>query len=595
MTRGGSVQATPVVERPRDRRGVLARRTRPLASLLAVLVLSITPGGSQIVSLGGWTDRQPPAIRPLHGSVSGGAVSSVESLTCDDVLELSVRHEGRYGSKLHEVTLEATLTSPEGAERRVKGFYYGGDTWKVRYRPDMAGRWTYAFSLNDQAGLSQSGEGEITCTPDSAEGPIRRNPNSPYRWVLLNGVPYFPLGLQDCVVLSDDGRLGTFTIDGEGRSDGSARTVTAREYFEIYGQAGFNLFRFSPNNCSFALFDDLETLREAESLATDELLAHARAGGLRVMFGFFGYDQSEHHRIDLLPVLNTMDIVAREKRYIEYCVARWGPYVDFWQLLNESDASNTWITMMADHVRAVDPDRKPVSTSWEKPRLTSIDINTPHWYESEHELESDLRVQRLANAWKQPGKPVIVGEHGNTGMNWDPTSALRMRVRLWTALFYEIGLVFWNTSWSKAGVNQGRYTPGATANIYLGPEERSYTRVLGEFSARLDANIRMAPVTVSEPDRVRAYGLRSDMVAAVYLHHVEDHTTPIRGLTIALELPGEPGSRETLVGEWVEPATGKMLAHVLAAPGRQTLEAPPFAVDLALLMRSPDALGDGRR
>jgi hypothetical protein len=57
-------------------------------------------------------------------------------------------------------------------------------------------------------------------------------------------------------------------------------------------------------------------------------------------------------------------IVAKEKRFIEYAVARWGVYVDFWELLNERRASDEWTALMADYVRSIDPERKPISTSW---------------------------------------------------------------------------------------------------------------------------------------------------------------------------------------------------------------------------------------
>jgi hypothetical protein len=171
--------------------------------------------------------------------------------------------------------------------------------------------------------------------------------------------------------------------------------------------------------------------------------------------------------------------------------------VDFWELLNERHASDEWASTMADHVRSIDPDRKLISTSWEMPSLSAIDINVPHWSESESELQSDRRVQEVATEWKQAGKPVIVGEQGNTGMNWDPLSGQRMRLRTWTALFQEISVIFWNTSWSKAGMHGGRYSPGKVANIYLGLEERGYIRVLQDFASRLDAGVRMTPVEVS--------------------------------------------------------------------------------------------------
>jgi hypothetical protein len=237
---------------------------------------------------------------------------------------------------------------------------------------------------------------------------------------------------------------------------------------------------------------------------------------------------------------------------------------------------------MAEYARSVDPDHKPISTSWEKPDLPDIDINAPHWYESEDELSSDLRVQEQAAKWKRAGKPVIVGEQGNSGMNWDPGSAVRMRIRSWTALFQEIGLVFWNTSWSKAGMFGGRYTPGEGANIYIGPEERSYIRVLQDFASRLDSNVQMAPVPLTSTTLIRSYGLFSKDVGAVYLQHAESHTTSAQGAKLSFDFSSI--SQPRLLGEWIDPATGEVLSRVKILPRQLTLSVPSFNVDIALLV-----------
>src|ERR1035441_2504694 len=80
--------------------------------------------------------------------------------------------------------------------------------------------------------------------------------------------------------------------------------------------------------------------------------------------------------------------IEKEERFVRYCIARWGAYADFWELLNERLAADQWTSRMAAYVHAVDPDHKPVSTSWEKPALREIDINAPHWYESERDRKS---------------------------------------------------------------------------------------------------------------------------------------------------------------------------------------------------------------
>ena len=191
-----------------------------------------------------------------------------------------------------------------------------------------------------------------------------------------------------------------------------------------------------------------------------------------------------------------------------------------------------------------------------------------------------------ASEWKAAGKPVIVGEQGNTGMNWDPLSGQRVRIRAWTALFQEISLVFWNTSWSKAGMHGGRYSAGRVANIYLGPEERSYVRVLNDFSGRLDAGVRMVSVESSSPDSVRVYGLGSNVTAGVYLHHFNGHTSAVHRTKITIDFPHSEKPTKKLFGEWIEPSTGRVLTRVRVLPGRQALDVPPFTVDLALLITS---------
>jgi len=524
-------------------------------------------------------------------------IRSSDSIPRFEILELTFKHNGSYDNKFLDVSVDAVFTSPRGVSRRVKGFFYGGDLWKVRFRPSEPGEWTYSYTITGKSGFSKRGTGVFLCTPSDAEGPVVHNPENPHRWIFANGRPYFPLGLQDCVGVNE-GKLSTAAVDGGTRKEGG-RVVSWEEYFSLYGQAGFNLLRFSQRNCSYSLFDDLDHYREAESIATDELLSMARKHGFRVLFGFFGNYRTglfENKYLRFLvraiqKALGKGEVVstpagsataAKEKRFIDYCIARWGVYADFWELLNEREASDEWTTLMADYVHSADPDLRPVSTSWEKPNLQSIDINAPHWYESESELESDLRVQERAVKWKQAGKPVLVGEQGNSGMNWDPLSAARMRIRAWTALFEEIGLIFWNTSWSKAGVHLGRYTPGGASNIYLGPEEREYIRVLQDFSSRLDAGVRRTPISVSSAVPIRAYGLTSNVNAAAYLHHVGDHTSVVRDAKITLELPNT--ARLGLIGQWIDPSKGSVLASVKISPGSHTVQVPPFNVDLALLV-----------
>jgi len=500
------------------------------------------------------------------------------------VFELSLKHSGIYQNNFIDVSIDADFTSPSGIQHDVKGFYYKDDVWKVRFSPNEIGQWTYRYVMSARGGFRKEGKGFFKCKESDYNGPVHTNPKNPYRWVFPDGRPYFPVGLQDCIY-TDGAKLQGIAIDGIKIIDkvkrvsmiDKAKLLSVDEFFFLFGQAGFNLFRFSQRNCSYSLYDDLDHFREDESIATDKLLALARKHGFRVMFGFFGYHGQwpDGKTAEAIMAPNDYETVAKEKRFMDYSIARWGVYVDFWELLNEREATDKWTSMMVDYVRSVDPNTKSISTNYIKPLLTEIDINSPHWYDFESIFQSDLRVKNLAGLWKQAGKPVIVGEHGNLGSNWGPLSGDRMRIRTWTALFQEISFIFWHTGiWYKADT---------AANIYLGPEERQYIRVLQDFSSKLDAEVRMFPVEVSSKN-VRAYGLISDTVAAAYLHHFENHNSLINHLKITINIPDSDLLNDEYTGEWIDPSTGDVLTSIKIAPGYKTLDVPAFYIDTALIV-----------
>jgi hypothetical protein len=521
------------------------------------------------------------------------ALPHATSLPAYGLLELSFQHTSAYVNPFFDARLRAEFTARDGSRHTRSGFYSGNGIWTIRFRPHLAGPWSYAFRFQNASGLDRSGGGRFDATLPAEPGPLQRDPQNPHRWLFADGRPYFPLGIQDCVGLGDDPLI--FTVDGEGRADNKGRRLDADQYLALFGKAGFNLLRFSQRNCSSTLMDSLDSYRETEMRTADELFQIARKHGYRVMFGFFGYHG--HWYEGALPgkIWHALRVragaadeavddpgdsrtMAKEKRFIEYAIARWGEYADFWELLNERHADDRWTRALAAHVRAADPGRKPVTTSWDRPELPEIDLIAPHWYTGEKPPESDLAVVKQAAKWKRFGKPVIFGEHGNAGMNWDPTSADRLRVRLWTALFHETGLILWHTGWSKSGVFGGRYTPGGSANIYLGPQERGYTRALAGFQARLESGLQISPVRVSPPDRVRAYGLRSERQAAAYLCSVDPGNEPV-SVEIALEIPA--AARQA---EWIDPATGRVLGAMRVPPGHHSLRTPAFSSDLALLV-----------
>ena len=600
-------------------------------------------------------------------------------LTPYSAFELTFQHEGKYADPTWDVTIEGEFTSPAGSKSRVGGFFYGSskpskpivttvpggqgrarakevwpldpaDLWKLRYAPGEPGEWKYSYVFANKAGESAKGSGAFQVVKGRAKpkGWLRVSPDNPYRLVYEDGSPFWPVGLQKGPgdpehlgsLLAGMGMEGPFRL-GAGRPKTPPGAMFVRGpgmgsqngdvYFGRHARAGFNLWRFSPNNATpvklFARPEDQtiqsrEHVRWEQARAIDEMLRTTGKYGIRNLYGFFGYMD-----VCALDVKSGKDKQGRPvgpelekvKRLIQYSVDRWGAYVDIWQFLNEQKADAEWYAVMIPYLKSVDPYHKPICTSWERPEIDGIDLNTPHAYTSEDELTSDKLVAGWATRHKKAGKPVIFGEQGNNvprgrmaelgakgiGGVWDPGSARRMRVRLWSALFNEIALVFWETSYAR---------DGHFMNQWIGSEERQYVKALQGFAAGLDRGVRMVRVGLAGASaaRVRAYGLRSPTRAAVYLHQFAcdqcaapgvkparhpldqpcwDHDRgQVKDLKVTIDLP------KAATGYWYNPIDATILGRFDAPAGDGTFAAPPFTVDLALLITEagcPDSDRDG--
>jgi len=490
--------------------------------------------------------------------------STVASISRYSVFERTFhRTSSGYANPWEQVNLTVTFTSPSGRRTRIGGFYAGPDTWKVRFSPAQTGRWRWVATLADTI-QTQTTRGTLIVVVGKGHGLVRRSPYNRFRWTFTDGSPYYPLGIGDCVREAD----GSGSPFDHFHVDAALGNVDISTYLSTYQRAEVNLFRWSVDNCAFGLYQRIapqgNVYLEREGDWGDQLVSQLRSHGFRVYMSIFGFKPPFAN--DASPAqINAVE------RYVRYVVDRYGAYVDFWELMNEAEASTPWYTQVARYLRSVDPYHHPIATSWQRPDLPVIDINAPHWYEREAESDSDIRTWNLFAAWKRPGKPVIVGEQGNSGQNWDDRSAVRMRLRTWTAFFAEGTLIFWNTSGTKT------YRSSA-GNIYLGPEERTYLRVLQDFTRGFDTRARIVSVEVSAPARVRGYGLSGPRDFAAYLHAFRDQapTSGVR-LTIRARSPGSV--------TWIDPASGRVLGRSTVRRGTRLLAVPPFAVDVALKIR----------
>jgi hypothetical protein len=97
-----------------------------------------------------------------------------------DRFEISVRNATRYQDPLRNVALEAVFTSPDGKSIPCWGFYDGGETWRMRFMPDLPGRWTFELAFSDGSpGLSGSFDCGVAGGQDDPPGPLGADTGNP--------------------------------------------------------------------------------------------------------------------------------------------------------------------------------------------------------------------------------------------------------------------------------------------------------------------------------------------------------------------------------------------------------------------------------
>ena len=456
-----------------------------------------------------------------------------------------------------EVKLSATITTPSGESVPATGFYDGEDDYKIRYLATEIGRYDIAAQLSGPSG-DQDEAAYFNVVPGSLPGLLRKHPDNPYRLIdEKDGSIFNGQGFNTCWNIDTQnpqhGELGNYIEAGDWRP--------LDEYFQTYAEAGFNIFRWNPGNCSFNIYN--KELDKHQAAA--QLLRSAKEHGFHVILTLFpagGYQ--------LMAPTDPKE-AGRLKKRIDEVVSRYGPYVDMWEIVNESTpetASTAWLTYTVNYLRSIDPYQRLVMNS--NPRVDDwkyLDARSPHYYDN-YLNEYD----RLANVTLDytTAAAVVITEAGNRGMNWDPLSAARLRMRSWTAFIWGGQQVWWSATHAKdCNCN----------NIYLGEEERSYVRRLQTLVPLVDPSAQPAEIESSYTGStfVRAYTLRSDQGLLVYAFR-DPSASDAATVTFSIDAPFAG------TAQWLDPASGETLGAIQLEAGPQQVTSPEFTQDMILLL-----------
>src|SRR5215472_10136766 len=98
----------------------------------------------------------------LHNRLLHGGESSRQSLSGTSRVPLECVFESttKYQDPYNEVSLDVEVFDPQGGRQLVPAYWVGAQTWRLRYSPDHAGRYSFRTvcsdtsnrSLHDQSG-----------------------------------------------------------------------------------------------------------------------------------------------------------------------------------------------------------------------------------------------------------------------------------------------------------------------------------------------------------------------------------------------------------------------------------------------------------
>lgn len=536
-----------------------------LISFVAVMVAAM-------VSLIG----SPTMAEPATQSTSDPSVGK------HDVFEVTLASDQVFADPFVDAKISATFTSPGGKKVDVPGFYFGEGKWMVRFAPSEIGTWSYKARL--AAGKKPvTAKGQFRCSESKGHGFVRVSKVNPYRFQYDDGAAFYPIGIHLTSGLQPD-------FDGPD-ADGKWRTVDQETWCKAF-QGAINLHRLQLGlgngiGCAVPVLKGIENGRVTYNLDVaenlDDLYRTQRQYGFsqililyqdmslwgqaKTVFG--DSHDTEHYKsahADTLPL---------QESYIRYIVARYGAFVDIWEIYNEDAYSpDDYLAHLAGVIRDADPYGHLITTTYERPQQAWCQLVTPHEYMgvSPEGVDAYLCTQLLR--FKSFGKPVQYTEFGNQGQlsNVDP---VKWRIATWTAYLNECHILFWGMSGSKVS---GGSTKG-NANAYIGPEDRQYLRVLQDFTRDLPLDLRPIASGYTDQQHLRTYALGNGRLAVLYVHHFSDHEKPYT-LPEKLFVATGPG-KFTL--RWIDPATGKTVKEDTAQTTGQFLkfDVPAVQIDLA--------------
>ncbi|MBI2299301.1 MAG: DUF5060 domain-containing protein [Armatimonadetes bacterium] len=421
------------------------------------------------------TDHRPLRLAAVRAERQGVAVNGLFELHC----AVEASYDNPFDPE--QIAVDAEVTRPDGGRATVPGFYYaplrieprqgaerlrlaGPPEFRVRYAPTLVGPHQVVVQVTDRSGTVRSAPLRFTATTRHEPRFVRVAKDSPLHFALDDGRPFFAVGEN---MAWATGRMPVADYAAWLKGLGAAGGNWARLFLSNW-EKGLEWMPAPTPRPGTGTYQGLGRYALDNAWRLDEVVGQARLNGVRLLFclgthgefysgGYFNegcWISNPYNAANGGPCATAEEFwtSARARRVyqqrLRYVIARWGwsPNVFGWEFWNEvppTPEREAWLAEMAAWLKAHDPNRHLVSTTYGNPavwRCPDIDFSMQHLYgQAGNVADFTPTIQRQVRAHLAAGKPYVPAEFGidwQTGDNrWDPKgTGINLHNGAWAAV-----------------------------------------------------------------------------------------------------------------------------------------------------------------
>src|SRR3989344_4148351 len=389
----------------------------------------------------------------LTAQVGGATIGQYE------IYELTLQDSGTYANPYTQATVSATFTgtsgNASGKSMTIKGFWDGGDTWKIRFAPPYTGTYSYQTSSSD-SGLNNK-SGAITAVSSSKKGRVTIDPSNPLYFKWSNGDRYLMVGDTWWDHLYDSGT----PANEKAFTDTLFNIGVNTRINQNFNYAQINIWYSNTNN---TLHGETSFTNGNKNTINPEFFQYVDS---RIQ-----YAADKNFIIGLL--LGWADdnfysqfTIAQRHNFAQYIINRYAAYPVIWVSVgeyNEYGSETDWDDI-ADYFRTNDPynNLTTIHPNNEFPELDPEDHLDFYMVQKYTNLFSDAVTARSL------GMPYINGEYGYEPAGYHSSQdAINILIDSWRLIMGgSAGLVYGNFEWWRYGDEDSLSQQGAIYTSHL--------------------------------------------------------------------------------------------------------------------------------